>query len=361
MTNRMDLKTSDFDFFLDETLIAQRPAARRDASRLMALNRRDGRVTHYVFADIVNLLRDDDLLVVNDTRVIPARFVCRRATGGKIDGLFCGEQAPGQWEVMLRNARRCSPGEALELIGGEGVSLVLGENLGKGRWLVEPQPPGEAEDILARAGATPLPPYIRRPAVGRDGDDDEDRRRYQTVYAAHPGAVAAPTAGLHFTHDLLGALARKGIETACVTLHVGPGTFAPVVAADLASHQMHTESYQLSSAAAEAINAARAAERRIVAVGTTSVRVLETAAAQGLPLSPRTGRTDIFIYPPAEFRLVDALITNFHLPRSTLLMLVAAFCTPGDTAGVEMVLRAYRQAVESRYRFYSYGDAMLIE
>ncbi len=357
----MDLKTSDFDFFLDETLIAQKPAPQRDASRLMVLDRRDGQVTHHVFADIVDLLRNDDLLVVNDTRVIPARFVCRRATGGRIDGLFCGEPAAGQWEVMLRNARRCRPGEALELAGSGGVSLVLGENLGKGRWLVEPQPPGAAEDILARAGATPLPPYIHRSDADPDRDDDEDRRRYQTVYAERPGAVAAPTAGLHFTHDLLEALARKGVRTARVTLHVGPGTFAPVVSDDPADHQMHSEWYQLSTHAADAINAARAAGRRVVAVGTTSVRVLETAAAQGLPLSARSGETDIFIYPPAEFRLVDVLITNFHLPCSTLLMLVAAFCSPGDTSGVEMILSAYRQAVASKYRFYSYGDAMLIE
>ena len=359
MTDRTALKTSDFDYFLDEALVAQKPAQRRDQARLMVLNRRDGQVSHRVFADLVDLLRDDDLLVVNDTRVIPARFVCHRRSGGKVEGLFCRERAVGQWEVMLRNARRCKVGEALVLAGGDGVSLVLRENQGKGGWLVEPDGPGSAEEILQRAGITPLPPYIHR--RGDHRDDAEDRLRYQTVYAARAGAAAAPTAGLHFTHDLLDALAAKGVRTARVTLHVGPGTFAPVTADHVTDHEMHSEWYQLSDETARAITAARAASRRVVAVGTTSVRVLETAARRAGPLAACTGQTDIFIHPPAEFRLVDALITNFHLPCSTLLMLVAAFCSPGATDGVARILSAYRQAVESKYRFYSYGDAMLIE
>jgi len=358
MTDQTSLKTSDFDYDLDERLIAQHPAQRRDQARLMVLNRADGRVAHRLFADLGDLLRSDDLLVVNDTRVLPAQFVCRRASGGRIDGLFCREPVTGRWEVMLRNARRCTPGEALSLAGCEDVSLVLVENLGKGRWLVDLRPPAAAADLLDRAGATPLPPYIRR-----DGrrDDDEDRRRYQTVYASVPGAVAAPTAGLHFTEDLLQALAAKGVQTVSVTLHVGPGTFAPVTSEAPAAHAMHSEWYQLSSRTARAVNTARDEGRRVVAVGTTSVRVLETAARFAMPLSACTGQTDLFIYPPARFSVVDALITNFHLPRSTLLMLVSAFCSPGATDGVATILSAYRIAVEQRYRFYSYGDAMLIE
>jgi len=285
MTDRTALKTSDFDFSLDEALIAQKPAQRRDQARLMVLNRRDGQLSHRVFADLVDLLRDDDLLVVNDTRVIPARFVCHRASGGRIEGLFCTERPGGLWEVMLRNARRCKVGEALALAGSEGVSLVLRENAGKGRWLVEPSGPGSAEQILQTAGITPLPPYIHRGADGRD--DKEDRLRYQTVYAARAGAVAAPTAGLHFTNDLLDALAAKGVRTARVTLHVGPGTFAPVTADDVTEHEMHSEWYQLSDETVTAITAARAAGRRVVAVGTTSVRVLETAARRAGPLAAR--------------------------------------------------------------------------
>ena len=358
MTDQTAPRTSDFDFFLDEDLIAQHPAQRRDQARLMVLTRADGRIAHHVFTDLTDLLRSDDLLVVNDTRVIPARFVCRRGSGGRIDGLFCREPAPGRWEVMLRNARRCTVGEALSLAGCQGVTLVLAENLGKGRWLVDLRPPRPAAEVLARAGATPLPPYIRRD----DGRDDEgDRLRYQTVYASVPGAVAAPTAGLHFTDDLLDALAARGVRTVSVTLHVGPGTFAPVTSDDPAAHKMHREWYQLSSRTADAVNEARAEGRRVVAVGTTSVRVLETAGRLGMPLSACTGQTDVFIYPPAEFCVVDALITNFHLPRSTLLMLVSAFCSPGSTEGVATILSAYRCAAENRYRFYSYGDAMLIE
>ena len=358
MTDQSALKTSDFDFFLDEDLIAQHPAQRRDQARLMVLARDDGRVAHRLFADLTDLLRADDLLVVNDTRVIPARFVCRRASGGRIDGLFCREPAPGRWEVMLRNAGRCAVGEALALAGCQGVTLVLAENLGKGRWLLDLQPSRAAAEVLARAGATPLPPYIRR---DDSRDDDEDRLRYQTVYAARPGAVAAPTAGLHFTAELLDALAAKGVQTASVTLHVGPGTFAPVTTDHPGRHTMHSEWYELSDESAHAVNAARGAGRRVVAVGTTSVRVLETAARGGVPLSPCTGQTDLFIYPPGEFNVVDAMITNFHLPKSTLLMLVGAFCSPGSTDGVGTILSAYRCAVENGYRFYSYGDAMLIE
>ena len=360
----MALRTSDFDYPLDGDLIAQEPLAQRDCSRLMVLSRRDGSRAHHVFAELPSLLRPGDLLVLNDTRVVPARFFCRRKTGGKIEGLFLRSVSPGTWEVLLRNAGRCRIGERIALAtAAERIELVLQEALGEGAWRVGVAPPRPAAEVLAQAGRTPLPPYIRREAAPDrpPATEAEDRRRYQTVYAARDGAVAAPTAGLHFTERLFEGLAERGVETARVTLHVGLGTFAPVKSEDLAAHAMHREWHELPAAAATALNAARAEGRRIVAVGTTSVRVLESAVGPAGRFGAASGWTDIFIYPPAEFRATDALITNFHLPRSTLVMLVAAFCCPGGTDGVRMILGAYADAVRRRYRFYSYGDAMLIE
>lgn len=313
---------------------------------------------HHIFAELPSLLRTGDLLVLNETRVIPAKFTCRRKTGAKIDGLFCREETTGRWEVLLKGAGRCRPGEQLELQKAEQFHLELQKNLGGGRWSVGVCPPAAAVEILRRAGTTPLPPYIHRPGPM---SELTDRRRYQTVYAARPGAVAAPTAGLHFTERLMDSLCEAGIQTARITLHVGPGTFEPVKTEDLADHRMHAEWYELPADAAGRLNAARREARRIVAVGTTSLRVLETVAAGGEKFRPAHGWTDLFIYPPAEFRAADALITNFHLPRSTLLMLVAAFCSPGKTDGVGIILDAYAEAVRRKYRFYSYGDAMLIE
>ncbi len=360
----MTLTASDFDYQLDAGLIAQQPAPRRDASRLMVLRRPDGRRAHHVFAELPGLLRGGDLLVLNDTRVIPARFFCTRKTGGKIEGLFLREPDVGRWEVLLKSAGRCREAEVLELAGaGEKVELILTERREEGNWLVAVRPARPARDLLARAGRTPLPPYIRRPRGADRPPDGEpaDRSRYQTIYAARDGAVAAPTAGLHFTRQVFADLAERRIDVARVTLHVGLGTFAPVKGEDLAAHVMHREWYELSEAAAAALNAARAAGRRIVAAGSTSVRVLETAADEAGAFRAASGWTDLFIYPPAEFRVVDALVTNFHLPRSTLLMLVAAFCSPGGTGGLGIILDAYAQAARLRYRFYSYGDAMLIE
>jgi len=352
----MAFRTEDYDYPLDESLIARHPAERRDASRLMVLRRPEGRAAHHRFADLPNLLAPGDVLVLNDTRVVPAKFHCRRATGGRIEGLFLREPAPGRWEVLLKSAGRCDEGESLRMEGAEDVTLTLRRRGEGGQWSVEAAPPRPAGETLDKAGAMPLPPYI-----GKRGEEDQlaDRRRYQTVYARRDGAVAAPTAGLHFTPELLDRLAARGVRTACVTLHVGLGTFAPVKAEDLREHPMHAEWFELPAEAADTLQAARAEGRRIVAVGTTSVRVLETAAARG-GLRPCSGWTDIFLYPPAEFRAVDALITNFHLPRSTLVMLVAAFCDPGGLSGRESLLRAYAEAQRRGYRFFSYGDAMLI-
>jgi len=326
----------------------------------MVLTRPDGRTSHHVFADLPELLGRGDLLVINDTRVIPAKFTCRRVTGGKVEGLFLRQLEPGRWEVMLKGAGRCRAGERLAVVSAEDVRLQLTEALDEGRWLVTMEPPESAGQLLQRIGRTPLPPYIRRPAPAADV---EDQQRYQTIYASQPGAVAAPTAGLHFSKTVFDGLTRRGIETASLTLHVGPGTFAPVKQEDLADHRMHGEWYELPGETAQKVNAARRAGRRVVAVGSTSLRVLEAVARQALggELRPASGWTDLFIYPPAEFRVVDAMITNFHLPRSTLLMLVAAFCSPGKTDGLGMILTAYAEARKRRYRFYSYGDAMLIQ
>ncbi len=361
----MALHLREFDYDLPPERIAQHPLAQRDRSRLMVLHRDGGDVDHRQFADLPGLLVEGDLLVLNDTRVIPAKFSCRRKTGAKLEGLFLRETGEGVWEVLLKNAGRCRPGECLPMDRAGGVELELRENLGQGRWLLSPQPPGRAFEVLGRAGVTPLPPYIRRDDAPEQGGD---RGSYQTVYADRPGAVAAPTAGLHFTQPLLDDLAGRGVETARVTLHVGLGTFAPVKSDDLAAHDMHAEWYEMSTETARRLNAARAASRRIIAVGTTAVRVLETVAAAAAATEgddwvfrPAAGWTDIFLYPPADFLAVDALITNFHLPQSTLLMLVAAFCAPGATEGLKIILDAYAEAIRREYRFYSYGDAMLIE
>ena len=309
-----------------------------------------------MFRELPERLREGDVLVLNDTRVIPAMFGCHRRTGGRIEGLFLRELSLGRWQVMLRGGGRCRSGEVISLSGEDNCTLMLSKRLDAGVWEVAVAPPVPAPELLDRVGRTPLPPYIRRPGPMTDA---QDRAAYQTVFAARPGAVAAPTAGLHFTEAVLEALRGRGVQLVTVTLHVGLGTFEPVRTERLEGHSMHPEWYELPAAAAEALAAARRDHRRIVAVGTTSVRVLETAAATG-PLAARQGWTNLFIHPPAEFRATDALLTNFHLPRSTLLMLVAAFCAPGSTGGLRLILDAYAEAVQMRYRFYSYGDAMLI-
>lgn len=356
----MALTTDDFDYHLPAERVAQAALAERDQSRLMVLDRASGDLGHHVFAELPALLRAGDVLVLNDTRVIPARFFARRETGGRIEGLFLRADEDGCWRVMLKGAARCKAGQ--RLTAGDDLQLELVENLGQGRWVLRAETAESAVAVLDRIGQTPLPPYIRRPD---DSQEQADRPRYQTVYARQPGAVAAPTAGLHFTPEVFDTLDQRDIERITVTLHVGLGTFLPVKADALDAHDMHAEWYDLSAEAAVRLNVARAAGRRIVAVGTTSVRVLETVArdvsGEGELFRAANGCTDIFLYPPAEFRATDALVTNFHLPKSTLLMLVAAFCEPGGTDGLPMILAAYAEAVAREYRFYSYGDAMLIE
>ncbi len=341
---------SELQYELPEDRIAQRPVEPRDASRLMIVHCDAGRIEHRTFRDLPECLASGDVLVLNRTSVLPAKFVARRPSGGQIRGLFISERRPGCWEAMLSPLRRVRFGEPMRL--GDGRWTVrLTERLDRGRCIVEIDPPDAAAAVLDAVGSTPLPPYIRR-GEDRSGDA-EDRARYQTVYADRPGAVAAPTAGLHMTERLLARLGELGINTAFVTLHVGLGTFQPVEVQELSNHRMHREWYEYPARTADALRATRQSGGRVVAVGTTAVRVLETAAAADAD-NASEGWTDIFIYPPYRFRAVDAMVTNFHLPGSTLLALVYAF------GGVELMRAAYREAIEKGYRFYSYGDAMLI-
>ena len=371
------MKPSDFDYELPPERIAQRPAAERDAARLLVHELAADRTRHLRVADLCEVLRAGDLLVLNDTRVLPARLFGRRASGGRVELLLLepvdrGDAGPGaRWKAFVRPARKLAPGELLVLEGGAlGARALERPRLAGGapaqEWIVElvplgpggsglePVDPAGLVALLERHGHLPLPPYVARPGGGTPEEERLDRERYQTVFARVPGAVAAPTAGLHLTERLLAGLEQAGIGHAFLTLHVGAGTFLPVQAEDLAEHRMHAERFDLPAATAERVAAARRAGGRVVAVGTTSVRTLESRAAPDGTLAPGTGTTELFLRPGARFHVVDALLTNFHLPRSTLLMLVAAF------AGRERVLRLYGEALREGYRFYSYGDAMLL-
>ncbi len=346
------MKISELQYELPPELIAQRPSPNREDSRLLIVDRANGGIRHARFAELPEYLPASAILVLNDTRVVPARFEARRRTGGRVAGLFLREVEEGLWDVLLEGRGRLKPGESLTL-GEARFTMTLVDRIDRGAWRVNVGPPLAATAVLAEVGRTPLPPYILRRRMGPD-TDPLDRERYQTVYAERPGAVAAPTAGLHFTSAMLDRLAEQGVEHARVTLHVGLGTFSPITVDDLSEHRMHAEWFELRPDAADRINAARASGRPIVAVGTTSARVLETCADPGGRVEPCTGWTDIFIYPPYRFRAVDAMITNFHLPGSTLLAMIYAF------AGRDLVRRAYDEAIAQGYRFFSYGDAMLV-
>lgn len=338
------LTLSDFDFTLPESLIAQQPAAERDRSRLMVLDRASGAIEHRIFQDIENYLLPGDLLVLNNTRVFPCRLPAKKPGGGKAEIFLLAELGLNLWDALVKGG--APEGKRLILAAGVEAEIVSSGDDGTKR--VRFHGVVDMRSMLAEVGRTPLPPYIKREPTAADLD------RYQTVYAAHEGAVAAPTAGLHFTRELLVRLAAKSVGSAMVTLHVGPGTFQPVRVERIVEHRMLPERFEIAPDAAEAINLAKREGRRIVAVGTTSVRTLETAAQKDGTVAAGEGSSRLFIYPGFEFRVVDGIITNFHLPKSTLLMLVSAF------AGRERVLAAYREAVEQQYRFYSYGDAMFI-
>lgn len=337
---------SQFDFDLPKELIAQRPVEPRDASRLLVLERRTGAIADRRFSDIVEYLWPGDLLVLNNTRVIPARLFGQTVNGGRIELLLLRRIDSSSWEVLARPARKAKPGSTL-MIDSHRVLVVARRT--DGVRIVKFDPADDLENLLQRSGQLALPPYIAEPCLNPD--------RYQTVYAERAGAVAAPTAGLHFTVELLARIRQLGVETAFVTLHAGLGTFRPVVAANVEEHQMHPEEFELDEETAARVNRARSEGRRVVCVGTTTVRVLEGRArhtVQGWQVEPGRGEMNLYIYPGYEWKVCGALVTNFHLPRSTLLMLVAAY------AGLEQVRAAYRYAIEQRYRFYSFGDAMLI-
>lgn len=340
------MKTKDFFYSLPKELIAQTPLENRSASRLMVLNMKDGGTLHKQFTDITSYLRKGDCLVLNNTKVIPARLYGRRLeTGGAVEILLLKRKSDDVWETLVRPGRKCRIGTKLEF--GDGcLSGEVADIVDEGNRLIKFSYEGIFEEILDRLGQMPLPPYITH--------ELKDKNRYQTVYAKHEGSAAAPTAGLHFTKELLKEIEDMGVITANVTLHVGLGTFRPVKAEDIGQHHMHSEEYEILPSEAEKINRAKREGGRIICVGTTSCRTVESAAAGRGVLKAGHGSTDIFIYPGYEFKMLDGLITNFHLPESTLLMLVSAL------AGRERVLAAYEEAVKERYRFFSFGDAMFI-
>ena len=340
------MKTSDFYFDLPRELIAQDPLPARDASRLLVLDRETGQVTHKKFRDILSYLHPGDCLVINDTKVIPARLLgVRKGTGGHVEILLLKRQKDDVWEAIVRPGKKLRTGARVEF--GDGLlEGEITEVLPDGNRLVRFSYEGIFEEVLDRLGQMPLPPYITHQL--------KDRNRYQTVYAVHEGSAAAPTAGLHFTKELLEEIRQMGVKIARITLHVGLGTFRPVKVEDVTEHHMHSEYYRVSPEAADLINKTRAEGGRIISVGTTSTRTLESVADENGKIVPGSGQTDIFIYPGYRFKAIDGLITNFHLPESTLLMLVSAL------AGKEHILAAYEEAVREGYRFFSFGDAMLI-
>ena len=338
------LRLPDFDYHLPESLIAQEPARVRDRSRIMVLKRETGSIEHRIFPDIEHFLVPGDLLVLNDTKVFPCRLLARKPGGGKAEILLLRENGLNLWDALVRGG--VGSGKRLNLAPGIEAEVMSGND--EGIRTVRFYGVNDIRKVLPEIGKTPLPPYIKRDPLPLD------RERYQTVYAAHEGAVAAPTAGLHFTEALIQHLKAKGIEFVTVTLHVGPGTFLPVRVEMIAEHRMLPERYFVPKEAAERVNRAKGEGRRVIAVGTTSVRTIETAATEDATVTPGEGISDLFIYPGYCFKVADGIITNFHLPKSTLLMLVSAF------AGREHILSAYRAAVAEKYRFYSYGDAMFI-
>ena len=340
----MQFLKSDFYYDLPEELIAQTPAEPRDSSRLLVYDRVTGKTEHKIFRDIVDYLKKGDVLVINNTKVLPARMYAHTVNGGAVEVLLLKRLEKDKWEVLVKPGRKCTVGKKLTI--SDELSLTVEGITDSGERIVRFAYDGVFEYILDRVGSMPLPPYIKKKL--------EDKNRYQTVYAKTDGSAAAPTAGLHFTPELLEKLKGMGVEIAEVLLHVGLGTFRPVKEEIITDHKMHSEYYEIGERSAEIINRAKAEGRRIIAVGTTSVRTLESAADENGLIKPCHGNTEIFIYPPYKFKCVDSLITNFHLPESTLIMLVAAM------TGREEILSLYNTAVKERYRFFSFGDAMMI-
>lgn len=341
------MKVSDFNYDLPEELIAQEPVSDRQMSRLLVLDRNSGSMEHRIFKDILEYINEGDCLVLNDTRVIPARLLGEKeGTGGKIEFVLLKKVEKDIWEVILKPGKRAKPGS--RFVFGDGMlKAEVIKIVEEGNRLVRFEYDGVFEEVLDRVGIVPLPPYITKKL--------EDAERYQTVYSKYKGSAAAPTAGLHFTNELLKEIEQKGVDIAYVTLHVGLGTFRPVKVEDVLEHKMHSEYYRINEEDCQKINSAKEKGKRVIAVGTTSCRVLETVGDDNGRINPESGWTDIFIYPGYKFKVVDALITNFHLPESTLIMLVSAL------AGRDRVMEAYNMAVRERYRFFSFGDAMFIK
>ena len=348
------MKTEELNYYLPPELIAQQPLCVRSDSKLLVLNRSSGELIDSTFSNIGDFLFPDDCLVLNDTKVLPARFFARRSSGGKLEGLFLTETAHGIWQVLLKGARKISPSEIIHLKDKAKDDFCRAEILDKpaqGRCRLKIKANDSLETVLDKIGYPPLPPYIKR------GDNLSqaaiDRLRYQTVYARQPGAVAAPTAGLHFTNELIEQLKQSQVSFTYITLHIATGTFKPITTDNIDEHKIHPEQFSIDEKNAAIINATKEKDGRIIAVGTTSARTLETVTVRS-QVQALSDTTELFIKPGYKFKMVDAMVTNFHLPKSTLLALVAAF------AGLENILAAYRHAIEQRYRFYSYGDAMLI-
>ena len=345
-----DWKLSSYDYKLPQSLIAQHPATKRDQSRMLFLERKSGKISNRNFTEIVSLLPESSCLVINNTKVLPARIPGKRQSGGKIEALLIEENNNGDWSAIVRKAGRIKQGERLEFCDGKLLAKAK-ERLEEGEWLLEFEETERLKERLEDVGLPPLPPYIERRNAS-DLQNTKDRERYQTCFATEPGAIAAPTAGLHFTPEILTEIENRGIDILEVTLHVGLGTFSSIDQEDIRKHKMHAEFFSVSSQTLRQLQVYQNNNKQMINVGTTSVRVLETLARQNFQDS--SGWTDIFIYPPCKFKMTDGLLTNFHLPKSTLLLLVSAFC------GREFLLSSYQHAVAEKYRFFSYGDCMLI-
>jgi len=345
-----DWKLSSYDYKLPQSLIAQHPAPKRDQSRMLFLERKSGKISNRNFTEIVSLLPESSCLVINNTKVLPARIPGKRQSGGKIEALLIEENNNGDWSAIVRKAGRIKQGERLEFCDGKLLAKAK-ERLEEGEWLLEFEETERLKERLEDVGLPPLPPYIERRNAS-DLQNTKDRERYQTCFATEPGAIAAPTAGLHFTPEILTEIENRGINILEVTLHVGLGTFSSIDQEDIRKHKMHAEFFSVSSQTLRQLQVYQNNNKQMINVGTTSVRVLETLARQNFQES--SGWTDIFIYPPCKFKMTDGLLTNFHLPKSTLMLLVSAFC------GRDLLLSAYQHAVAEKYRFFSYGDCMLI-
>lgn len=343
---------SEFDYELPENLIAQKPAEKRQESRMMVLDRKNHRILHKHFYDVADLIDNDSVLILNNTKVMPARLYGYKDTGAKIEVFLLKEGKNKEWEVLIRPSKRVKEGTIIKVSDELSVE-VISPLPDDGKWLVKMIYEGDIFEILHKVGNIPLPPYIERKMADEDLKK-LDFERYQTVYAKDEGSVAAPTAGLHFTKEILAKLADKGVEIGYVTLNVGMGTFRPVKCENILDHKMDSEAFEISQETADLINRAKAEGKNIIAVGTTTVRTLETAFQQFGEIKACKSASELFIYPPYEFKVIDKLITNFHLPKSTLLMLVSAL------AGKDFIFEAYRSAIENKYRFYSYGDCMFI-